>query len=96
VLDGHLPELLILLVVALIILGPKRLPDAGKSLGKAIRGFREETSGLREDFSSVKQEGQDPSGEVVSVKDTATSSVSDDVTVNGAISKPAVPSEPLA
>jgi sec-independent protein translocase protein TatA len=34
-------ELLVILAVALLVLGPKRLPDAGKSLGKAVRGFRE-------------------------------------------------------
>ena len=33
-------HLLILLIVALIVLGPKRLPDAGRSLGQSIREFR--------------------------------------------------------
>lgn len=34
-------ELLIILIVALIIFGPGRLPQIGSSLGKAIRDFRE-------------------------------------------------------
>jgi sec-independent protein translocase protein TatA len=34
-------ELVIILVIALIIFGPKKLPELGKSLGQAIRGFRE-------------------------------------------------------
>jgi sec-independent protein translocase protein TatA len=34
------PEMLIVLVIALIVLGPKRLPDAGKSLGKGLREFK--------------------------------------------------------
>jgi sec-independent protein translocase protein TatA len=38
-------HLLFILVVALIVLGPKRLPEAGKSLGKGLRDFR---SALRE------------------------------------------------
>jgi sec-independent protein translocase protein TatA len=42
-LTGHLPEVIIILVVALIFLGPKRLPEAGSSIGKAIREFRHET-----------------------------------------------------
>jgi sec-independent protein translocase protein TatA len=34
-------HLLIILAIALIVLGPKRLPEAGRGLGEAIRGFRE-------------------------------------------------------
>jgi TatA/E family protein of Tat protein translocase len=34
-------HLLLILVVALIVLGPKRLPEAGRGLGAAIRGFKE-------------------------------------------------------
>ena len=37
-------ELVIILVIALIIFGPKKLPELGKSLGQAIRGFRDGTS----------------------------------------------------
>jgi sec-independent protein translocase protein TatA len=37
-------ELLIVLVLALIILGPKRLPEVGRSLGGGLREFRESTS----------------------------------------------------
>ena len=33
-------HLVIILVIALIVLGPKRLPEAGRGLGEAIRGFR--------------------------------------------------------
>ena len=33
-------ELVIVLVLALLILGPKRLPDAGRSLGRGIREFK--------------------------------------------------------
>lgn len=34
-------HLLIILVIALVVLGPRRLPDAGRALGGAIRNFRE-------------------------------------------------------
>jgi sec-independent protein translocase protein TatA len=34
-------HLLLILGVALIVLGPKRLPDAGRGLGSAIRGFKD-------------------------------------------------------
>jgi TatA/E family protein of Tat protein translocase len=34
-------HLLLILAVALLVLGPKRLPEAGRGLGSAIRGFKE-------------------------------------------------------
>jgi len=33
-------EILIVLVIALVVLGPKKLPDAGRSLGRGIREFK--------------------------------------------------------
>jgi sec-independent protein translocase protein TatA len=42
-------ELIIVLVIALIVLGPKRLPDAGRSLGKGLREFKDSLSGDRRD-----------------------------------------------
>ena len=38
-------ELVIVLVVALLILGPKRLPAAGRSLGQGMREFKESVTG---------------------------------------------------
>jgi len=40
-----LPEMLIVLAIALIVLGPKRLPDAGRSLGRGLREFKGAISG---------------------------------------------------
>jgi sec-independent protein translocase protein TatA len=37
-------HLLLILVVALIVLGPKRLPEAARGLGSAIRGFKDSLS----------------------------------------------------
>lgn len=42
-------ELIIVLVIALIILGPKRLPDAGRSLGGAVRNFKQSVTGEDDD-----------------------------------------------
>ena len=47
-------ELVIVLVLALIVLGPKKLPDAGKSLGKGMREFKESLTGGPDD--NEKQE----------------------------------------
>ena len=34
------PEIIVICIVALIVFGPSKLPDLGKSLGEAIRGFK--------------------------------------------------------
>jgi sec-independent protein translocase protein TatA len=44
-----LPELLILLVVVLLVFGPKRLPEMGKSLGRGMREFKESVTGSEHD-----------------------------------------------
>ena len=36
----HLPELIIVLAVALLIFGPKKLPEMGSAIGKSIKEFR--------------------------------------------------------
>ncbi|WP_424952114.1 Sec-independent protein translocase subunit TatA/TatB [Deinococcus sp.] len=41
------PEIMIILVVALLVFGPKKLPDLGRSLGNGIREFRKGTQGLK-------------------------------------------------
>jgi sec-independent protein translocase protein TatA len=40
------PELLIVLVIALIVLGPKKLPEVGRSLGRGMRAFKDSVSGM--------------------------------------------------
>jgi sec-independent protein translocase protein TatA len=44
-----LPELIVLLVVLLLIFGPKRLPEMGRSLGKGMREFKDSVSGKEKD-----------------------------------------------
>jgi len=38
-------ELIVVLVIALVILGPKKLPDMGRSMGKSMREFKDAISG---------------------------------------------------
>ena len=47
-------EILILLLVALLVFGPKRLPEMGRSLGRGMREFKDSVSGNKdpEDFRS--------------------------------------------
>ena len=43
-----LPEILVILAIALIVIGPKKLPDMAKSLGKALGEFKKATSAFKE------------------------------------------------
>ena len=51
-------HMLILLGIVLLVFGPKKLPDLGKGLGEAIRGFKQ---GMNESESQPKAIGQNPS-----------------------------------
>jgi sec-independent protein translocase protein TatA len=59
------PELLIILAIALLIFGPKKLPEVGRSLGRAIREFRRTSDEIKErieeeiqadEFREIKEE----------------------------------------
>jgi sec-independent protein translocase protein TatA len=42
-------EIILVLVVALLVLGPKRLPEAGRSIGRGMREFKDSISGVTKD-----------------------------------------------
>jgi TatA/E family protein of Tat protein translocase len=42
-----MPELIIILVIALIIFGPRKLPELGKSLGRSINEFKKASTDLQ-------------------------------------------------
>jgi sec-independent protein translocase protein TatB len=65
-----MPEMLVILALALIVIGPKKLPDLAKSLGRAMREFKRATNELKE---TIQLEG-----ELSEVKDTI-NGISDDV-----------------
>jgi sec-independent protein translocase protein TatA len=44
-------ELIIILVIVLVIFGPKRLPEVGRSLGKGIKEFKKSTSEIQEQLT---------------------------------------------
>ena len=49
-------EIMIVLVIALVVFGPKRLPELGKSVGKGIREFRGSVSGESSDASDASED----------------------------------------
>jgi sec-independent protein translocase protein TatA len=52
------PELMVILVIALIVFGPGKMPELGSSLGKAIRGFKKAMADEEKDPSDVKKTDQ--------------------------------------
>jgi sec-independent protein translocase protein TatA len=45
-----LPEMALIMVLALLVFGPKKLPEIGRSLGKALRGFQEASKEFESEF----------------------------------------------
>jgi sec-independent protein translocase protein TatA len=46
-------ELVCILVIALIVVGPGKLPEVAKSLGKAVNEFKKSTSGIKREFEDA-------------------------------------------
>jgi TatA/E family protein of Tat protein translocase len=46
-------EILVILVVALIVFGPKKLPDIGRQVGRGVREFRKFQQGFRDDIEGA-------------------------------------------
>lgn len=49
-------ELLVILVIGLLVLGPKRLPELARSLGKGLAEFRRASTDMRREFTDVAEE----------------------------------------
>lgn len=45
-----LPEMALIMMVALLVFGPKKLPEIGRSLGKAIKGFQDASKEFEDEF----------------------------------------------
>ena len=55
-------ELLVIFALALLVLGPKRLPDLARSLGRGLSEFRKASTDLRREFMDVAEDARiDPS-----------------------------------
>ena len=53
-------ELLIIFVIALLVFGPKKLPELGKSLGKGLREFKRATEDLKSNWEDQMKEVEEP------------------------------------
>ena len=53
------PELMVILVIALVIFGPSKLPQIGSGLGKAIRDFKKGVTEKEDEEADAKKDGKD-------------------------------------
>lgn len=86
-----LPEMALIMIVALLIFGPKKLPEIGRSMGKAIRSFQDASKEFENEFKreaeqietavkttaeiEPKQIAAAPNEDVVNVKEAETQTV---------------------
>lgn len=49
-------ELILILCIALVVFGPSKLPQVGRSLGQAIREFKKGTADIRKDLNSLTED----------------------------------------
>ena len=78
----HLPELIIVLVVALLIFGPKKLPEMGSAIGKAITEFRKGMSELGAPKDEHVEETKLPASTANEMGKLNTTAIETDATVN--------------
>ncbi len=98
-----LPEMAVIAAIGLLVFGPKRLPELGKTLGKTLKGFQSASSQFEQEFrKAVDTVSNDTvsvaavSPEVVSPEEVSPADVSSAAVSQAAVSPAAVSTEPLA
>ena len=89
------PELILLFIIALLVFGPKRLPELGRTVGKAMNEFRRASNELK---SVVEDEVREMERQTADVKRQAEDAVSypDDMHTSASPASEAAPPEPAA
>jgi len=88
------PEILMILLIALLVFGPKKLPELGKSLGKGLKEFKKATDELKSNWDEQLKEVEKSVSEV---KDTVHSTTKDiENKIKAEIYSPGEPAKPQA
>ncbi|MCX5941781.1 MAG: TatA/E family twin arginine-targeting protein translocase [Cyanobacteria bacterium] len=83
-----LPEMAVIAAIGLLVFGPKRLPELGKTLGKTLKGFQSASSQFEQEFRKAV--------DTVSNDTVSVAAVSPEAIDPAAVSSAAVSTEPLA
>jgi len=78
-----MPELMVIFVIGLVVLGPKRLPELARSLGKSLAEFRRASNDMRREFMNVAEDA-----------DVAAPALTPRATPPAATAPPAAPAAP--
>lgn len=83
-----LPEMAVIAAIGLLVFGPKRLPELGKTLGKTLKGFQSASSQFEQEFRKAV--------DTVSNDTVSVAAVSPEAIDPAALSSAAMSTEPLA
>jgi TatA/E family protein of Tat protein translocase len=73
-----MPELMVILVIALIFIGPGKLPEVARSLGRGMREFRRASHDIKQTFDVEAEVITSPTPEKVTAISTESPTVADD------------------
>lgn len=75
-------ELVFILLVALIVVGPGKLPEVARTLGKAANEFRKATTGVRKEFQDALRLDDDTPSQKTKVSSSSQTSVQDSIDIS--------------
>jgi len=74
-----LPELLIIVAIALIVFGPNKLPELAKAFGKAMREFKKATEEVKESFEAQTRDLEDLKSTLTEEKENLIANLAEEV-----------------
>jgi len=87
-----LPEMAVIAAIALLVFGPKRLPEMGKTLGRTLKGFQSASQEFEKEFRSALRTDEDDSPPLPAANTLPMAEASDGVSANdGSLSSPPPP-----
>ena len=75
-----LPEMAVIAVIALLVFGPKKLPELGRSLGKTLKGFQAASSEFEQEFRKAVDSVELPAGQTDASSSQDATTPADDAT----------------